>query len=128
MLIYTVIFISCSSKEVLDINYLKKSGYEEVTCRSVESYQTQDSSFIEINKKLIKRKSYLLARCFDKDSCLLNINLQSDKIVCQRYIISVEEEYKKGYAYNDFKEFADHRVLYLLVDDEDLKEFITRAN
>ena len=128
MLIYTVIFISCSSKEVLDIDYLKKSGYEEVTCRSVESYQAQETNFIEINKKLSKRETYLLARCFDKDNCLLNINLQSDKIVCQRYIVSIEEEYKKDYEYNDFKEFADHLVLYILVDEESIKEFITRAN
>ena len=128
LLLLTTFFICCSDQEVLDIEYLKENGYKEITCSTVESYQTQDSSFVEINKKLYERRSYLLARCFDKDSCLLNINLKSDKIVCQRYIVSLEEKYKRDYVHSDFKEFVDHRVLYLSVNEEDEKEFIKRVN
>ncbi len=128
ILLFAVFFICCDDQEALDVDYLKDNGYKEITCSKVESYQTQDSSFIEINKKLTTKKTYLLARCFDKDSCLLNINFQSDKIVCQRYIVSRENEYKRDYTYSDFKEFVDHRVLYLSVDKEDEKEFIKRVN
>ena len=128
LLLCSVFFICCDNQEALDVEYLKDNGYKEITCSTVESYQTQYSSFIEINKKLDKRKTYLLARCFDKDSCLLNINLQSDKIVCQRYITGKDKEYKSNYMYSDFKEFVDHRVLYLSVDEQDEKEFIKRAN
>lgn len=128
ILLFAVFFVCCDNQEALDIDYLKDNGYKEITCSTVESYQTQDSNFIEINRKFSVRKTYLLARCFDKDSCLLNINLKSDKIVCQRYIMSREEEYKRDYTHSDFKEFVDHRVLYLSVDEQDEKEFIKRAN
>tara|TARA_B100000212_G_C27289325_1_gene496565 strand:+ start:521 stop:919 length:399 start_codon:yes stop_codon:yes gene_type:complete len=127
MLIVTSLLLCCEEKETLNVNYLKENGYKEITCNVVERYQTQESEFIEVNKKFDERKTYLIARCFDKDSCLLNINLNSNKIVCQRYIFS-KEDYKKDYSRNDFKEFVDHRVLYLSVDEEDEKEIIRRVN
>ena len=127
MLIVTSLLLCCEENETLNVNYLKENGYKEITCNTVERYQTQESEFVEVNKKFDERKTYLIARCFSKDSCLLNINLNSDKIVCQRYILS-KEDYKKDYSRNDFKEFVDHRVLYLSVDSEDEKEIIRRAN
>lgn len=127
MLIVTSLLLCCEEKETLNLSYLKENGYKEITCNVVERYQTQESEFVEVNKKFDERKTYLIARCFDKDSCLLNISLNSNKIVCQRYILS-KEDYKKDYSRNDFKEFVDHRVLYLSVDEEDEKEIIRRAN
>ena len=127
MLIVASLLLCCEENEALNINYLKENGYKEITCNTVERYQTQESEFVEVNKKFSKTKTYLIARCFDKDSCLLNIKLNSNKIVCQRYILS-KEGYKKDYSRNDFKEFVDHRVLYLSVDSKDVKEIIRRAN
>ena len=127
-LLCSLSFIHCDNQEILDISFLKENGYKEITCNSVVKYNIQESRFVEINKKLAESKTYLLARCFDKDSCLININVQKNKIVCQRYIVSREDEYKRDYIKSDFKEFVDHRVLYLSVDDEDAKEFIERVN
>ena len=121
-------FICCDNQEILDIKYLKENGYEEITCSYVESYQTNESSFIEVSKKLFNKETYILARCFDKDSCLLNIKLKSDKIVCQRYIISKETEDKRDYMHNDYKEYVDHRVLYLSIGSKNEKEIIKRVN
>ena len=121
-------FICCDNQEILDIKYLKENGYEEITCSYVESYQTNESSFIEVSKKLFNKETYILARCFDKDSCLLNIKLKSDKIVCQRYIVSKETEDKRDYMHNDYKEYVDHRVLYLSIGSKNEKEIIKRVN
>ena len=118
----------CSDHEILDISYLKDNGYKEITCNSIERYQTEETNFVEVNKKLLNKKSFILARCFDKDSCLININFKKTKIVCQRYIVSRDKKYTVDYSHSDFKEFVDHRVLYLSVDDKDAKEFIERAN
>ena len=128
LLLCVISFICCDNQEILDIEFLKENGYKEITCSSIESYKTKDSSFIEVNKKLPATESYLLARCFDKDSCLLNINLKSNKIVCQRYIVSREDEDKRDYIHSDYKEFVDHRVLYLSVGSKNEKEFINRVN
>lgn len=128
LLLCSMFFICCDNQNDLDIEYLKDNGYKEITCSSVESYQTEESSFIEVNKKLPNAETYLLARCFDKDSCLLNINLKSNKIVCQRYIVSREDEDKRDYMHSDYKEFVDHRVLYLSVGSKNEKEFINRVN
>lgn len=116
LLLCSALFICCEDNVSLNIEYLKDNGYKEITCKTVESYQTNDSSFIEINKKLKKNNDFILARCFDKDSCLLNLNVKSNKIVCQRYIISRENQDKRDYLHSDHREFVDHRVLYLTVE------------
>ena len=116
LLLCSVFLICCDNEEVLDIEFLKDNGYKEITCQTVESYQTDESSFIEINRKFDEDKDFILARCFDKDSCLLNLNFSSSKIVCQRYIISRENQDKRDYLHSDYREFVDHRVLYLSVD------------
>ena len=129
VLLFCVIsFICCDNQETLDIEYLKENGYEEITCSYVESYRTNESSFIEVSKKLFNKETYILARCFDKDSCLLNINFKSNKIVCQRYILSKESEDKRDYIHNDYKEYVDHRVLYLSIGSKNEKEIIKRVN
>jgi len=128
ILLCVIFFACCSNQEILDISYLKDNGYEEITCNLIERYQTEETNFVEVNKKLLSEKSFILARCFDKDSCLININFEKIKIVCQRYIISRDKNHTVDYSHSDFKEFADHRVLYLSVDDKDAKEFIERAN
>lgn len=128
LLLLSILCVCCDNQDYLDIEHLKNSGYVEITCSSIESYQTESSSFIEVNKKFSHKKTYLIARCFDKDSCLVNINLETNKIVCQRYIVSLEEEDKRDYMNNNYKEFADHRVLYLSVDSKNSKEFINRVN
>jgi len=127
VLIFLVFLLCCKENEILNVDYLKENGYKEITCNTVEKHETKDSDFLEISKKLNERITYLIARCFAEDSCLLNIQLNSDKIVCQRYILS-KEKYKKDYTRSDFKEFVDHRVLYLSVNSEDEKEIIMRAN
>ena len=109
------ISIGCSENNI-NIDFLKKNGYKEVTCQTVESYETKENSFIEINMKLNYNKDFILARCFHKDSCLLNLNFRSKKIVCQRYIISRLNQDKRDYLHSDYKEFIDHRVLYLTLD------------
>ena len=106
----------CCDESNINIDFLKKNGYKEITCQTVESYQTEESSFIEINRKLDYNKNFILARCFYKDSCLLNLNIDSRKIVCQRYIISRDNQDKRDYLHSDYREFVDHRVLYLSVD------------
>ena len=116
LLLCSVFLICCVNEEVLDIEFLKDNGYKEITCQTVESYQTEESSFIEVNRKFDEHKDFILARCFDKDSCLLNLNFSSRKIVCQRYIISQENQDKRDYMHSDYREFVDHRVLYLSVD------------
>ena len=116
LLLCSVFLICCDNEEVLDIEFLKENGYKEITCQTVESYQTEESSFIEVNRKFDEHKDFILARCFDKDSCLLNLNFSSRKIVCQRYIISRENQDKRDYLHSDYREFVDHRVLYLSVD------------
>jgi hypothetical protein len=128
LLFSSILCICCDNQDLLDIEQLKNNGYIETTCSSIESYKTEFSSFIEVNKKLSHRKSYLIARCFDKDSCLINIKIETDKIVCQRYIISLEEEDKRDYMNSNYKEFFDHRVLYLSVDSKNAKKFINRVN
>ena len=116
LLLCAVFLICCDNQADLDIEFLKDNGYKEVTCQTIESYQTDESSFIEINRKFDQNKDFILARCFDKDSCLLNLNFSSRKIVCQRYIISRENQDKRDYTHKDYREFVDHRVLYLSVD------------
>ena len=116
LLLCSAFFICCEDAKSINIKYLKDNGYKEITCQTVESYQTEESSFIEINRKFDANKDFILARCFDKDSCLLNLNFSSKKIVCQRYIISRENQDKRDYLHNDYREFVDHRVLYLSVD------------
>jgi hypothetical protein len=116
LLLCSVFLICCDNQADLDIEFLKDNGYKEVTCQTIESYQTDESSFIEINRKFDQNKDFILARCFDKDSCLLSLNFSSRKIVCQRYIISRENQDKRDYTHNDYREFVDHRVLYLSVD------------
>ena len=116
LLLCSLFLICCDNQADLDIEFLKDNGYKEVTCQTIESYQTDESSFIEINRKFDQNKDFILARCFDKDSCLLNLNFSSRKIVCQRYIISRENQDKRDYTHSDYREFVDHRVLYLSVD------------
>ena len=116
LLLCSVFLVCCDNEEVLDIEFLKDNGYKEITCRTVESYQSEESSFIEVNRKFDENKDFILARCFDKDSCLLNLNFSSRKIVCQRYIISRENQDKGDYLHSDYREYVDHRVLYLSVD------------
>tara|TARA_Y100000589_G_scaffold291528_1_gene295087 strand:+ start:177 stop:548 length:372 start_codon:yes stop_codon:yes gene_type:complete len=116
LLLCSALFICCEDNASLNIEYLKDNGYKEITCKTVESYQTNDSSFIEINKKFKKDNDFIVARCFDKDSCLLNLNVRSSKIVCQRYIITKENQDKRDYIHSDYREFVDHRVLYLTVN------------
>tara|TARA_B100000886_G_C20350034_1_gene460455 strand:- start:274 stop:678 length:405 start_codon:yes stop_codon:yes gene_type:complete len=112
------ILIGCDENNI-NIDFLKNNGYKEATCQTVESYQTEKNSFIEINKRFDKEKDFILARCFDKDSCLLNLKFKRKKIVCQRYIISRENQDKRDYLHSDYKEFVDHRVLYLYVEYND---------
>ena len=126
--IFCILCVCCNNQDLLDIEHLKNSGYIETTCSSIESYQTETSSFIEVNRKFDNKKTYLVARCFDKDSCLISIKLETNKIVCQRYILSLEEEYKNDSMDSNYKEFTDHRVLYLSVDSKSAKEFINRVN
>ena len=116
MVLCSVFLVCCDNKEVLDIEFLKDNGYKEITCQTVESYQTKESSFIEISRKFDEDKDFIIARCFDKDSCLLNLNFSSRKIVCQRYIISRANQDKRDYLHSDYREFVEHRVLYLSVD------------
>jgi|11_taG_2_1085331.scaffolds.fasta_scaffold25226_2 hypothetical protein len=129
LLIFSLsLLFSCDNEKVLDIIYLKESGYKEVTCDEVTRYKNKSSTVVEVNKNLHELKSYLVARCFDKDSCLLNLEIKRKKIVCQRYISSIVKDYKGDYVFKEFKEFIDHRVLYISVDKEYEKDFTKRVN
>ena len=57
LLFCAVSFICCDNQETLDIEYLKENGYEEITCSYVESYDTNESSFIEVSKKLFNEET-----------------------------------------------------------------------
>ena len=129
LILFAVIFLlCCSEKEVLSIDVLKQNGYKEVSCKSIESYQDSNNSYIEINEKLQNKKSYILARCFDKESCLLNLTFDKDKIICQRYVIDKATEDKRDYLNDEYKEFLNHRVFYLVLNNDEKIELIKRVN
>ena len=116
LLLCCVFLICCDNEEDLDVDILKDNGYKEVVCQTVESYETEESSFIELSRKFDEDRDFILARCFGGDNCLFNLNFSSSKIVCQRYIISREDQDKRDYLHSDYREFVEHRVLYLPVD------------
>ena len=138
--LFLLLFICCDKEEVLDINSLKGSGYTEVICKDIDEYENQDTRFIEFNKKLLNKKSFLVARCFDENSCLITMSINKDKIVCQRYFVDKTEEDKRDYlngSYNEYiihklhylsLEYDSHSVLYLTVDKDSAKEFIERGS
>ena len=58
LLLCSAFFICCEDAESINIKYLKDNGYKEITCQTVESYQTEESSFIEINRKFDVNKDF----------------------------------------------------------------------
>ena len=140
VMLFLLVFVSCDKEEVLDINSLKDSGYTEITCKDIDEYENQDTRFIEFNKKLLDKKSFLIARCFDENNCLITMSIDKDKVICQRYFVDKSEEDKRDYLNGSYKEYVVHRihylsveyenhsVLYLSVDEDSAKEFIKKGN
>ena len=56
----------CCDESNINIDFLKKNGYKEITCQTVESYQTEESSFIEINRGSITVRTLYLQGAFTK--------------------------------------------------------------
>ena len=137
--LFLLLFTCCTEEEILDINSLKDSGYTEITCKDIDEYENQDTRFIEFNKKLLNKKSFLVARCFDEDSCLITMSIDKDKVICQRYFVDKSSEDKRDYlngSYNEYVihrvhylsvEYDSHRVLYLSVNKDSVKEFTSKG-
>lgn len=111
--------VSCAENYQNDINTLKNSGYIEVTCSDIKRYNSDEFSFIEINKTLSNNKDFVLARCFESNRCFFDMNYNKNKITCQRYFVSKNSSIKIDYLDNMHKEFLNHRVLYFTVKKED---------
>ncbi len=140
VMLFLLVFVCCDKEEVLDINSLKDSGYTEILCKDIDEYENQDTRFIEFNKKFLNKKSFLVARCFDENNCLITMSIDKDKVICQRYFVDKSEEDKRDYLNGSYKEYVVHRihylsveydnhsVLYLSVDEDSAKEFIKKGN
>ena len=81
VMLFLLVFVCCDKEEVLYINSLKDSGYTEITCKDIDEYENQDTRFTEFNKKLLDKKSFLIARCFDENSCLITMSINKDKVI-----------------------------------------------
>ena len=103
-------------KEVLDINSLKSSGYDEIYCKDIEEYESEDIRFIEFNKKFSNKNNFLIARCYDSNSCLIKMFKNRDKVTCQRYVIDKSIEDKRDYFSIDSDYFTIHRTQYLFAE------------
>ena len=103
---------SCAESTNNNIDDLKKSGYVEITCNDIERYKNNGFNYIEINRDLEYKRDFILARCFEDNSCFFDMNYNKQKITCQRYFISDNIDYKIKYLDNSHKEFLSHRVLY----------------
>ena len=125
--IITILLVSCGEEEI-SINALKNSGYKEANCKKVESFETVSASFIEVNEVLNITASFLIARCFSKQQCAIKFAIDKNRVTCQRYIVGKEWEDKRDYLDNRYKEFVDHEVLYLLINDENVEMIIERAH
>ena len=104
--------VSCGDN-LMSIERLKDDGYTEVFCDSINRKTKDSERFIEINKVFLEEKSFILARCFDNNSCIFDLHVKQKKVVCQRYFIDLYKDSKSNYVDTYFKEFVDHRVLYL---------------
>ena len=111
-----ILFLStnllCCSNQIADYDQLKLEGYIEVTCNTFDTYKKNKASYIEFNKHFDYKYTFLIARCLDKVNCSFSIS-EEDKITCQRYSYDEEVEDKRDYLSSAFKEFDDHKVLYL---------------
>lgn len=112
---------ACSENTTLNIQTLESSGYKETKCNNVISYTQDNESIIEVNSKLTSEKSFLLARCFNKNACLMYVSVDTDVILCQRYVIDLDNQDKRDYLHASYKEFDDHSVYYKLISKDDLK-------
>ena len=119
--VFVLLFAACTNNETLNIQTLEDNGYKEIKCNNVISYTQNNESVIEVNSKLSETKSFLLARCFNKHACLMYVNVDTDSILCQRYIIDLNSQDKRDYLHSSYKEFDDHSVYYKLISKEDLE-------
>ena len=128
LIILTAFLINCGEKHI-SFKSLKRSGYKEAKCKDIESFDSGEESLIELNKVLKDRESFVLARCFNEKNCVLSLVINKNRLTCQRYIVEKGLEDKRDYFdNNDFKEFDDHKVLYLVISDKNKEIFIKRAN
>lgn len=123
-IIVIVMLAACNENESLNIQTLESSGYKETKCNNVISYTQGSESVIEVNSKLPSEKSFLLARCFSKDTCFMYVSVDTDSILCQRYIIDLSNQDKRDYLHSSYKEFDDHSVYYKLISKDDLKNIL----
>ena len=112
------VFYSLGCEEEINIKLLKSNGYVETSCNKVNRYELNDSSFIEINKGLEGNKNFVLARCFNDKSCIFNIEYETEKITCQRYIVNKKNQYSNGFLNVEHREYLEHRVLYFLFNED----------
>jgi hypothetical protein len=109
---FLTVAFSCCSNQIADYDQLKLEGYIEVACNTFDTYKKNRVSYIEFNKHFDYEYTFLIGRCLDKVNCSFSIS-KEDKITCQRYSYDEEAEDKRDYLSSAFKEFADHKVLYL---------------
>ena len=109
---FLAVAFSCCSNQIADYDQLKLEGYIEVACNTFDTYKKNRVSYIEFNKHFDYKYTFLIARCLDKVNCSFSIS-EEDKITCQRYSYDEEAEDKRDYLSSAFKEFNDHKVLYL---------------
>jgi hypothetical protein len=119
ILLFTAFNISCSIDDQNVISTLKNTGYIEITCNNIKRYNSNEFSFIEINKTLSHNKDFVLARCFESNRCFFDMNYNKNKITCQRYFSRKNSSIKIDYLDNMHKEFLNHRVLCYTVRKED---------
>ena len=114
--------VACDDNEAINIETLENSGYKETKCNDIVSYTQDNENIIEVNSKLPSEKSFLLARCFNEDVCFIYVNVDTNNILCQRYIIDLDKQDKRDYFNSSYKEFDDHTVFYRIISKDSIKD------
>ncbi len=112
-LLILLVFDLIGCDENIRVDLLKSDGYIETSCTEVKRYDEENLRFLEINKDLSVEKDFILARCFNNNSCIFDVKYEEKTITCQRYILNKQE---RNFSLNiEHKEYLDHRVLYFLL-------------
>lgn len=88
---------------------LKEMGYELTYCDNIEYYDYKsdiaEDPYYKIYRPLEVSNpnlSILAARCFDEQNCIYEL-VENNEIVCQKYIVSSNEDF--------IKTWDEHKVL-----------------
>tara|TARA_B100000927_G_scaffold289548_1_gene286391 strand:- start:2252 stop:2629 length:378 start_codon:yes stop_codon:yes gene_type:complete len=112
-----LLFSGCNNKKEPTIKDLKDIGYKSIHCRNIDYYDTKadlgEDPFFKIYASLeIENQSLeaLAARCFDKKHCIYEL-IESNEIVCQKYIVTSNEEFIKTWEEHEVLVFNIKKVM-----------------